>query len=69
MSGAGGHADGGTGEPGSPCIQLCRIDEASGYCLGCRRSLQEIAGWGRMSPAEKRRVLAALAERAVPGDP
>ncbi|WP_156953328.1 DUF1289 domain-containing protein, partial [Afifella pfennigii] len=32
--------------PGSPCTGLCRIDPASGYCLGCARSGEEIAIWG-----------------------
>jgi len=26
----------------SPCVQLCRIDPASGLCEGCARSLDEI---------------------------
>jgi uncharacterized protein len=53
-------------EVASPCINVCRIDEASGYCEGCRRSLEEIACWSAYSPAEKRAVLARLAERKKP---
>ena len=30
----------------SPCIDVCKIDEASGLCLGCWRTLAEIAAWG-----------------------
>lgn len=29
----------------SPCTGVCRLDGASGYCLGCGRSREEIAGW------------------------
>jgi predicted Fe-S protein YdhL (DUF1289 family) len=49
--------------PISPCIGVCIIDPASGFCHGCTRTLPEIAGWLDFSPAEKHRILAALAER------
>lgn len=49
--------------PISPCIGVCIIDPASGFCLGCARTIPEIAGWLDFSPEEKRRLLAALAER------
>lgn len=45
--------------PMSPCIGICRLDEA-GFCLGCRRSLAEIAHWREMSAAEQHAVLAQL---------
>jgi len=50
-------------EVASPCINICRMDETSGYCEGCRRSLEEIACWSAYSPAEKRAVLALLRAR------
>lgn len=50
-------------EVASPCVNVCRMDEASGYCEGCRRSLEEIASWTAYSPAEKRAVLARLPAR------
>jgi predicted Fe-S protein YdhL (DUF1289 family) len=28
--------------PPSPCISVCKIDAATGYCYGCLRTLQEI---------------------------
>ena len=37
----------------SPCIQVCAVDAASGLCLGCRRTLAEIAGWSRLTEAER----------------
>jgi uncharacterized protein len=49
--------------PISPCIGVCIIDAASGFCLGCARTIAEIAGWLDFSPEEKQRVLVALAER------
>ena len=50
-------------EPISPCIAVCQIDPANGYCRGCRRTIQEIAGWLGMTADEKRRVLAELPRR------
>lgn len=37
----------------SPCINLCRMDAATGWCEGCRRTLDEIAAWGSLSDDEK----------------
>ena len=32
----------------SPCVSLCRMDADTGWCLGCMRTLHEIAGWGAL---------------------
>jgi uncharacterized protein len=40
------------------------MDPGSGLCLGCRRTLQEIADWLEMSPEEKLAVLERVAQRA-----
>ena len=50
-------------EVASPCINVCRVDAASGYCEGCRRTLEEIACWSAYSTMEKRAVLARLPAR------
>ncbi len=47
----------------SPCIDVCRMDAASGLCEGCLRTLDEIAAWSQLSEAGKRDVWAALARR------
>lgn len=47
----------------SPCVKLCTIDDRTGMCLGCGRSLREIAGWSAMTPAERRRIMAELPTR------
>ena len=44
----------------SPCIGICRLDERSGVCIGCYRTIQEIARWGAMGRDERARVFAAL---------
>jgi predicted Fe-S protein YdhL (DUF1289 family) len=47
----------------SPCIKVCVMDAENRYCLGCKRTLGEIARWGGMSEAEQATVLAQLADR------
>jgi len=47
----------------SPCINVCKMNPATGLCEGCLRSLDEIASWSAYSPAQKRAVLALLPAR------
>lgn len=47
----------------SPCVNICRMDGASGLCVGCARTLDEIARWSRASDAERRVILAQLPAR------
>lgn len=47
----------------SPCIRVCVIDPATGYCLGCGRSGAEIGGWIDYTVAERREIMATLPER------
>jgi len=48
----------------SPCINVCRMDPRTGWCEGCRRTIEEIAHWSGMDAAARRAVWAALATRA-----
>jgi len=47
----------------SPCIKICQIDRASRLCVGCGRTIDEIAAWSSMSHAERERIMAGLEER------
>ena len=47
----------------SPCIKVCVVDGATGWCLGCARALSEIGGWLHMADEEKSKVLEQLSER------
>lgn len=47
----------------TPCVQVCALDDESGLCLGCFRSLAEIAGWVRLTDAERDAVLGTLSAR------
>ena len=47
----------------SPCINICRMDEARGWCEGCLRTLDEIACWSLLDDAEKATVVHSLEVR------
>ncbi len=54
---------GADGRVASPCNSICRIDPASGWCVGCQRTIDEIARWGQMDEADRHRVWHVLFER------
>jgi uncharacterized protein len=47
----------------TPCIKICTMDQRTGICIGCGRTLDEIARWGAMRDDERARIMRALAER------
>jgi hypothetical protein len=47
----------------SPCNKICTLDARSGLCLGCGRTVDEIAKWTGMSATERARVMAELPAR------
>ena len=47
----------------SPCILVCHLDAASGLCIGCGRTGDEIGGWLGYTPERRRAVMAALPAR------
>jgi predicted Fe-S protein YdhL (DUF1289 family) len=53
--------------PASPCISVCQLDDRTGWCLGCYRTIDEIRDWIIMLPEERVRVLDRLAERRSAG--
>lgn len=53
----------------TPCVKICTIDARSGLCLGCGRTIDEIARWSAFSPAERARVMAELPARIAARQP
>ena len=51
----------------SPCISVCVLDADGRFCTGCFRTLDEIASWGTLDAAAKRRILAELPARKASG--
>ena len=47
----------------SPCVGICRLDNATGWCLGCARDTKELASWRTLSPAEQTDIWADLPRR------
>ncbi len=48
----------------SPCVKLCVIHPDERICVGCLRSIDEISGWSRLTPAERSTIMADLPTRA-----
>jgi predicted Fe-S protein YdhL (DUF1289 family) len=48
----------------SPCVKLCVVHPEERICIGCYRTIEEIATWSRMTPEARREVMADLPERA-----
>jgi len=53
----------------TPCVKICVIDQALRLCGGCGRTLAEIAGWSRMSEAERLAIMRELPARMAKGEP
>jgi len=49
----------------SPCISVCRMDAVTGWCEGCFRTLDEIAGWGMQDDSVRRAVWLRIEQRAL----
>lgn len=43
----------------SPCKKICRLD-AEGLCVGCGRTLAEIADWTWLSEEEREQIMRRL---------
>lgn len=48
--------------PDSPCVGICTLNEKD-ECLGCFRTLDEIAGWEDLDCEAQRAILAELPKR------
>ncbi len=47
----------------SPCIGICVIDESTGWCHGCLRTLDEVAAWGASSADQRAEILREVTRR------
>jgi predicted Fe-S protein YdhL (DUF1289 family) len=47
----------------SPCVKVCIMDPQRDVCMGCARTLDEIARWGLMSEEQRGAVMAELPAR------
>jgi predicted Fe-S protein YdhL (DUF1289 family) len=49
----------------SPCINICKMDDSNGLCLGCFRTIDEITVWSRTDNATRANILAAVTLRRM----
>jgi uncharacterized protein len=51
----------------SPCIGVCSMNDSTGYCYGCYRTIEEIQNWWDFDNTQKQLVLdkISLREAAV----
>jgi uncharacterized protein len=47
----------------SPCLGICTMNEKTGFCLGCYRTIDEIREWDTMSNEDKQKTVDALEQR------
>lgn len=49
----------------SPCRDICQMDSAGKLCLGCGRTLEEIAAWTRYTPEQREAIMRQLPGRVA----
>jgi hypothetical protein len=49
----------------TPCVRICVVHPTLRLCVGCGRTLDEIARWIEHTDEERLRILAQLPERLV----
>lgn len=54
---------GASGDIPSPCISICRLNDASGLCDGCFRTRDEIAAWGNAGDERKKGIWKLIVQR------
>jgi predicted Fe-S protein YdhL (DUF1289 family) len=47
----------------SPCINVCKIAPDTQVCIGCFRTLQEIAEWSRLTDEQRQTIIDNMKER------
>jgi len=47
----------------SPCINICRIEDATGWCEGCLRTIEEIAAWASLDETGQDAICDQLPQR------
>lgn len=47
----------------SPCVQICVVSRDTGHCVGCGRTIDEIAQWSQMTAEARATICAELPAR------
>jgi predicted Fe-S protein YdhL (DUF1289 family) len=49
----------------TPCIKVCVVDPETGFCIGCGRTRDEIAGWLGYRASERHQIMLTLPDRVA----
>jgi len=49
----------------SPCIDVCKLDSTTGFCIGCLRTRDEIREWKHMDDDRRLQVIDQASRRAA----
>lgn len=49
----------------SPCIGVCAMNDSTGFCMGCYRTVDEIREWWNMTDQEREKVIGSLDQRLL----
>jgi uncharacterized protein len=52
----------------TPCVKVCTLDARMALCLGCGRTIDEIALWTTMTDSERAKVMGELHARLAARD-
>lgn len=47
----------------TPCQKVCAVEGQSGLCIGCGRTLREIAAWASLDEPQRQAIMAELPAR------
>lgn len=47
----------------TPCVKTCKL--VQGMCIGCRRTVEEITQWVRMTDLERQQIMEQLNARDI----
>ena len=47
----------------TPCLKVCMVSGQTSLCVGCGRTLKEIAAWGSLNEDERKAIMAELPAR------
>jgi hypothetical protein len=47
----------------TPCINVCELDKSKTYCIGCKRTKEELFNWAALSEEEQLKKIEELKYR------
>lgn len=47
----------------TPCINVCKLDPNMQYCIGCKRTLEQIQNWSSLTDEQRQQIIDRLKGR------